>query len=486
MNWLYRTYVATIALLGAACLIFSLALVRQEIISQDVELRQYLLFFLLGLVLNGAASQLTSPGRRFAMAFFAPILLVGPLTATLMGAAASLLQVIWAQLRLRLFKQKHSQATARYSALPQRFSPEKPLLTQALSIAQTAIAIMASAQIYALAGGTTWPINIPGDLLPAVLAAASMIVLEVVLVETARAVRRGNPLLATWRNSLLRILPVEGALAGMSLFMLLLYKQMQELLTTGAKTGMNSHALEIVFIALMIVIPCWLLYYSYKLFLEMRHAYERTLRTLAGLLEARLPRPAQNASAPGERSLHVAQWAGILGEQLGLPMRQIEQIRFAGYLLEVGKIGLPRDLLTKSNFSNPRQRKAYAHHADLGSQILEPVEFLRPIAHLVRHHQERYDGLGYPDGIWGERIPLGSRILAVAQTYVHLVEGEETGFTMEPQQALTQIVASRGVRFDPKVTDALAQALLYHRLLNQQQVSQAVQAAASPAALSRL
>ncbi|NIM05889.1 MAG: hypothetical protein GTO55_00440, partial [Armatimonadetes bacterium] len=85
--------------------------------------------------------------------------------------------------------------------------------------------------------------------------------------------------------------------------------------------------------------------------------------------------------------------------------------------------------------------------------------FLRSVALLVRHQQERYDGLGYPSGMKGEWIPLGARILAVAQAYTELTEGNEASSPLSAQEALARICASRGVRYDPKVIDVLTEIL---------------------------
>jgi len=113
-------------------------------------------------------------------------------------------------------------------------------------------------------------------------------------------------------------------------------------------------------------------------------------------------------------------------------------------------------LLSRNALVSSRQRAAYCRHAEIGAQILEPIEFLRPVAHLIRYHQARYDGLGYPAEVQGSAVPLGSRILAAALAYVDLLRGEDSGSTLTPEAALERVQKDCGTRFDPKVIAALA------------------------------
>jgi len=476
--WLYRYYVTMLVIFGGACVWVAAVLYGQEIPPAYLAWPHLAIFFFLGLALNTMTRRLPGPGRRYAMAFFAPMLLLGPAMATLLAVAACALQSALARVQDTVFERRKQKNDTASPAAPGKgasaFFEERrrpgSLLTQLLPIAQTAIAIIFAGCLYLLWGGKVGQIHLADELLKALGAGACLLFVEVILAETATSLQRSRPLFATWRNGLLYSLPMEGSLAGLGLLLVLLYQQPQILLPVGPA----SRPLAIVFIAFIVFIPCWMLYYSYRLYLEMRNAYERTLRTLAGLVEARIWGPSKafsekqaGRSTPGVRGRQTAECAAAIAEQLGLPPSQVEQVRFAGYLLEVGKMGLPRSLLVKNGFISPRQRKAYARYAELGSQILEPVVFLRAVAQLIRHQQERYDGLGYPSGLRGDGIPLGSRILAATQAYVELTEGDETNSALSAEEAFSRLAAGRGIRFDPRVVDALAAVLLHRHIISQ-------------------
>ena len=490
--WLHRSYALIIT--GFSLLALALAgfLVSQEAGSVYLDLRHLLFFFLLGLLLNNMASHLPGAGRRYAMAFFAPMLLMGPAVTVLLASAAGLSQTLLIALRslgagrLKRPSQPHRARTAPAHSLAAYGEAEVvlPLVRHLFGVAQCAVALMCAGQIYLLLGGKVGRLQMPGNLVPAAIAAACLLLLEAMISETATALERDRPLLATWRNSLIYTLPLEASLAGLGLLLALLYQQPQSLLPADRAV----HPLGVVFIAFVVLIPCWLLYYSYRLYLEMRQAYARTLRTLAGLVEDRLQsRHSQETSRAGEKTRQIAEYASAVAEQVGLSPTQVEQVRFAAYLLDVGKMGLPRELLVKQDgFVSPRQRRAYARHVEIAGQILEPVKFLQPVAQLIRHHQERYDGLGYPAGLRGEEIPVGSRILACVQAFVELTQPSEPGVALEADAAVARLYTNQGIRFDPKVLEALALTLRHRNIIRDASRYQVLPAGASPGAGYRL
>ncbi len=449
---------AAVLLGGGFCLWRAGNSVTEQFGSRYLGWPHLAFFFLTGVVFNYMASRLPRQGNRRAMGFFAAILVVGPAVSALLGAGASLIQ------SLLEARQERDTAGAGNSNLG--MGTARKDFSDLLGFVYAPIAIMLSGTIYLTLGGQIGNIRVPADILPAAAAGLGLLLAEVALAETSAALAGGLPVLASWRNGLLGALPLKGSLAGIGLLLVLLYTRPNLLLPSEG----SESPLGIVFIALIVLIPCGLLYYSYRLFLEMRQAYERTLRTLSGLVEARLSGRGGEAPSSGGRARQVGDWAALIAAHIGLPPAKAEQVRYAAYLLEVGKIGLPRTLLGRNDFVSPRQRKAYARHGELAAQILEPVEFLRPVASLIRYHQERYDGLG-PANLRREAIPLGARILAVAQAFVEArEEGDGAG---SAATALKQITANRGVRFDPKVVDALEAALAHQGLLPKTQAGRA-------------
>jgi response regulator RpfG family c-di-GMP phosphodiesterase len=132
----------------------------------------------------------------------------------------------------------------------------------------------------------------------------------------------------------------------------------------------------------------------------------------------------------------------------------------AGLLHDIGKLGLPDNLLDKAfNTLPPEQRALVMRHPVAGQNILMAIERFRDAAILVRHHHECYDGSGFPDRLAGIAIPQGARIIAVVNDYDALQIGTLVQRPLKPAEALTYLIDNRGKRYDPAVVDTLAQLL---------------------------
>jgi putative nucleotidyltransferase with HDIG domain len=103
-----------------------------------------------------------------------------------------------------------------------------------------------------------------------------------------------------------------------------------------------------------------------------------------------------------------------LGLALGLGEEEIETLRLGALLHDIGKIGIPDSVLLKADILNEEEMALMRTHTVIGDNLLEPIDLLASVRPIVRHHHERWDGLGYPDALCGEEIPLGARIMAVA------------------------------------------------------------------------
>jgi len=97
-------------------------------------------------------------------------------------------------------------------------------------------------------------------------------------------------------------------------------------------------------------------------------------------------------------------------------------------------------------------------HPEIGAQIITPIQFLRPAAEIVRAHHERFDGLGYPAGLRGTQIPLGARVLSIANAYIGMTHSHAQA-PLTPEQALSRLRQGAGSRFDPELVDCLAHVL---------------------------
>jgi putative two-component system response regulator len=153
-------------------------------------------------------------------------------------------------------------------------------------------------------------------------------------------------------------------------------------------------------------------------------------------------------------SQRVADISVAIAVEMGLTKSEIEKIRLAGLIHDIGKIGVRETVLNKPGKVNASEYRHIVSHSDIGEHILKPIVEDEAILKAVRHHHERYDGTGYPDQLAGEEIPLAARILAVADTYDAIISGRPYRAAESIQTARAEIQYYRGTQFDPMVVDA--------------------------------
>ena len=168
---------------------------------------------------------------------------------------------------------------------------------------------------------------------------------------------------------------------------------------------------------------------------------------IAATIEARDPYTAGHQR-------RVARVAAAIATQLGLTESEVEGVRLAATIHDIGKIGVPTEILTRPGQLRPEERALLSVHPRVGYDIIAGIDFPWPIAQMVLQHHERFDGSGYPNGLHGDEILIGARIIAVADT----VEAMSAFRPYRParglQAALAEIHAGRGTRYDPDVVDA--------------------------------
>lgn len=185
----------------------------------------------------------------------------------------------------------------------------------------------------------------------------------------------------------------------------------------------------------------------------LKRSYAATVEIFANLIEMR-------SGGAGADSRQVAAQAHALALQLALSETDAQHVLFAALLHDIGKIGLPDELLDKPFHGLiAAERALVAKHPALAQTLLMGLEPLRQTASLLRAHRERYDGKGYPDGLAGENIPLGARILGVVVDYHELQRGLIVPERLTPAQAQQFLRENRGMRYDPLAVDAFMKSL---------------------------
>jgi HD-GYP domain-containing protein (c-di-GMP phosphodiesterase class II) len=130
-------------------------------------------------------------------------------------------------------------------------------------------------------------------------------------------------------------------------------------------------------------------------------------------------------------------------------------LRYSAALHDIGKIGVRREVLNKPGGLEPSERGEVEQHTLIGERILAPIEFLAPIRPIVRHAHERWDGSGYPDGLAGEDIPLGARIVFACDAYDAMTTDRPYRAALTDPEARDELRRGAGKQFDPEVVEAL-------------------------------
>jgi diguanylate cyclase (GGDEF)-like protein/putative nucleotidyltransferase with HDIG domain len=155
----------------------------------------------------------------------------------------------------------------------------------------------------------------------------------------------------------------------------------------------------------------------------------------------------------GEHSAEVGELAARIATRMGLDIEEVELLRLAGSLHDVGKLAIPEEILRKPGPLNEAERIVLERHPQIGFRMLDSLG-IEPVATWVLHHHERWDGAGYPDCLGGDTIPLGARILFVADAYDAMTTERVYRGRLSHEQALRELERCAGTQFDPGVVDA--------------------------------
>jgi putative nucleotidyltransferase with HDIG domain len=160
-----------------------------------------------------------------------------------------------------------------------------------------------------------------------------------------------------------------------------------------------------------------------------------------------------------EHSQMVSELSAAIAKRMGLPGNDVDRIGVGGLLHDVGKIGVPDAIFSKKGCLSPEEWTEIRRHPLLGKQIIEQAPELTDVIPLVLHHQEHFDGSGYPHRLQGDSIPLGARIIAAADAY-HAIRSNRpyrSGRTHE--EATRELARCSGKQFDPRIVQALLELL---------------------------
>ncbi|TGE33853.1 HD-GYP domain-containing protein [Desulfosporosinus sp. Sb-LF] len=231
-----------------------------------------------------------------------------------------------------------------------------------------------------------------------------------------------------WLGNIRWSIPNFVALAPLGLLMALIYN------------NYGSVGLFLLFIPLLIS------RHSFQLYMDMRENYLNTVQALVQALEAK------DTYTSGHSS-RVEQLAVMMAESIEMSEDKIELLKYAAVLHDVGKIGVSEIILNKEGKLLDSEWESIRSHPIIGQKIIKSIKFMFDIGNVVRHHHERYDGKGYPDGIKGEEIPLDSRIIAVADTYDAITSDRSYRKGNTYDEAIKELKRVAGAQLDPAMVE---------------------------------
>ncbi len=184
-----------------------------------------------------------------------------------------------------------------------------------------------------------------------------------------------------------------------------------------------------------------------RLYEEQQKIVFGSIKSLVTLLDTRVPQEYTH-------SPYFSKLVCALGNEIHLDEKQIETLKYASLLHDTGKVDIPAEILTKTAKLTPREYAIIKKHPVKGAQILRPLQILRPVIPIIMHHHEKYNGTGYPSRLKKGQIPLGARIMAVADAFEAMVYGRPYRERMDIGSAIKEIKKKSGTQFDPKIVES--------------------------------
>jgi len=309
----------------------------------------------------------------------------------------------------------------------------KPLLKVVFNTAQMAAAAGIAALVYSALGGQSslFELSLQTNALPYLAGATVFFLINHLAVSYIMSISEYGEIREMWGQILGQTILFDIAISPLAYLVAYLYT------VVGA--------LGLIFA----LIPVFGLRYIYGTTLQLRQLNKDLLTVLIKTLEAQDPYTSGH-------SVRVAERAKIIAKELGLGLKQIEHIETAALLHDIGKIdNAYHQILRQEGPLSNKQRRLIREHPERGVNIIRSVRSLDPtVLSYVRHHHERYDGEGYPDGLSGEAIPIGARIIMVSDTIDAMSTARPYRSAIPYDVIESELLKYKGAQFDPKVVDA--------------------------------
>ena len=275
--------------------------------------------------------------------------------------------------------------------------------------------------------------------LPLVVTDVTQCLLNALLIALVLHVSSGSPI----RSRVLSLLTTSGlAYVGYGVIGFLLV-----VLWIPAEVGW--------FAGVLVLAPLLVARWAFDQYGEELKAHERTLKALVTAVETKMPHNVGHS----ERVAQLCEW---MAEDIGMTPKEIQDVRTAGMLHDVGLVRVPSRILRGRKVLDDEDLVILADHALGGVELIEEIEFLAGSIAGIAHHHERFDGRGYPLGLADTDIPVAARVIAVADTFDCLTTDRSHRGALSSAEALEAVTLRSGAQFDPRIVGALAKVLARH------------------------
>jgi diguanylate cyclase (GGDEF)-like protein/putative nucleotidyltransferase with HDIG domain len=411
-----RLYVGTVIGIGGVFLLANLPISLVQSPS-----RLWLFALLLGLSAITSTFKVNLPlarsGSTMSVSYavdFASLLLLGPNETMLVAAASA------------------------YSQCTFRIKERNPLHRTLFSMACLVITVQAAGVAYHLLGGVPGGIEITTLAKPLVGAATTYFVVNTLAIATAIALSTNQSIFKVWNENFQWSAPsyfVGASAAAVATWMI---------------TRFSAH-----WLTPFVAAPLILTYRSYKMYMGRIEDEQRHVREMADLHLATIEALALAIDAKDQTSQshirRVQLYAASVAKAMGMPDNEVQGVKTAALLHDIGKLAVPEHILSKPGPLTPEEFQKIRAHPKVGADIVSSVPFPYPVAPLILSHHERWDGKGYPTGLKGEEIPLGARILSVVDYFDALMAERPYHKAMSSDAAIGLLKQEAGKGLDPAV-----------------------------------
>ena len=298
--------------------------------------------------------------------------------------------------------------------------PHKSVFNVSQSIIVTALISL----IYILFGGEVGVFS----LIPTILILLTGVVINTSIISGFLSISGNSRFINTWIANMKGVFPSAVAVGTMGIIIALAF------------IGYGYGAVILFFG------PLLLARYSFKLYIEMRNLYLSTIQALNKTVEAKDPYTSGHAN-------RVEKFAVELAEAYHLPFESVQNIKTASILHDIGKIGINDSILNKATRLSQEEFHEIMRHPSIGADIISKVDFLKDITTIVKHHHERFDGKGYPDGLHGDEIPIEAAILTIADSFDAMTSDRPYRKALTQEEAFEELKRNAGTQFHPQLVE---------------------------------